>query len=50
MLHEGHRMIKLLLLELHTPYLFRNVNKITLLLLFAQNNKSTSQTGSSEDI
>ena len=32
---------KFLLLELHTLDLLKNVNKITLLLLFVQNDKST---------
>ena len=40
-MHEGQRtLIKFSLLVLHTLDLLQNVNKITLLLLFVQTNKS----------
>ena len=43
-MHKGHRtLIKFSLLELHTLDLLTDVNKITLLLLFVQNDKSTKQ-------
>ena len=43
-MHKGHKtLIKFLLVELHILDLLRNVNKISLRLLFVQNIKSTNQ-------